>query len=148
MSVEVTWESTAGRKVCVSLRQSEDRDECSILHMPVRDVDIEAEILSNFVAVGGFVTSKIGVSVKSDELRQTQARKSVSIRLPGVYNAVDDHPARRDDLAESIRTKSPLVAAVYDRRTPSTGKRVNNAKLKSTGWTPQYPSVLDALPSL
>ena len=71
-----------------------------------------------------------------------------SARLPGVYNAVDDHPARRDDLAESIRTNSPLVAAVYDRRTPSTGKRVINEKLRSTGWTPQYPSVLDALPSL
>ena len=41
MSVQVTWESTAGRKVCVSLRQSEDRDECSILQIPVRDVDIE-----------------------------------------------------------------------------------------------------------
>jgi hypothetical protein len=41
MSVEVTWQSTAGRKVCVSLRQSEARDECSILQIPVRDVDIE-----------------------------------------------------------------------------------------------------------
>ncbi len=71
-----------------------------------------------------------------------------SHRLPGVFNAVDDHPARRCDLAESIRTNSPLVAAVYDRRTPSTGKRVQNAKLKSTGWTPRYPGVLDALPEL
>ncbi len=69
-------------------------------------------------------------------------------RLSGVYNAVDDHPARRDDLAESIRTNSPIVTAVHDRRTPSTGKRVKNKKLRSTGWTPQYPSVLDALPSL
>jgi hypothetical protein len=41
MSVEVTWESTAGRTVCVSLRQSEARDECSILQIPVRDVDID-----------------------------------------------------------------------------------------------------------
>jgi nucleoside-diphosphate-sugar epimerase len=68
-----------------------------------------------------------------------------SNRLPGFYNAVDDHPARRADLAESIRTNSPLVAAVYDRRTPSTGKRVRNKKLRATGWTPQYPSVLDAI---
>ncbi len=68
-----------------------------------------------------------------------------SNRLPGLYNAVDDHPARRADLAESIRTNSPLVAAVYDRRTPSTGKRARNKKLRATGWTPQYPSVLDAI---
>ena len=71
-----------------------------------------------------------------------------SQRLPGAFNAVDDHPSRRCDLAESIRTNSPLVAAVYDRRTPSTGKRVKNEKLRSTSWTPQYPSVLDALPEL
>ena len=71
-----------------------------------------------------------------------------STRLAGLYNAVDDHPSRRCDLAESIRTNSPLVAAVYDRRTQSTGKRVKNNKLRSTSWTPQYPSVLDALPEL
>ena len=71
-----------------------------------------------------------------------------SNHLPGVFNAVDDHPSRRTDLAESIRTNSPLVAAVCDRRTPSTGKRVKNAKLKSTGWTPKYPSVLTALAEL
>jgi nucleoside-diphosphate-sugar epimerase len=71
-----------------------------------------------------------------------------SRRLPGLYNAVDDHPARRADLAASIRTNSSLVTPVHDRGSPSTGKRVSNAKLKSTGWTPQYPGVLDALASL
>ena len=71
-----------------------------------------------------------------------------SQRLPGAFNAVDNHPSRRTDLAESIRANSPLIAADCDRRTPSTGKRVKNEKLRSTGWTPQYPSVLDALPSL
>ena len=68
-----------------------------------------------------------------------------SKRLPGLYNAGDDHPARRADLAESIRTNSPLVAAVYDRRTPSPGKRVRNKKLRATGWTPQFPCILDAI---
>ena len=71
-----------------------------------------------------------------------------SRRLPGIFNAVDDHPFRRDELAESVRTNSPLVAAVYDRLTPSTGKRVSNRKLRSTGWSPRFPSVLDALPFL
>jgi nucleoside-diphosphate-sugar epimerase len=68
-----------------------------------------------------------------------------SNRRPGLYNAVDDHPGRRDDLAESIRTNSPVVAAACDRHSPSTGKRVGNTKLKSTGWIPQYPGVLDAI---
>jgi nucleoside-diphosphate-sugar epimerase len=68
-----------------------------------------------------------------------------SNRLPGLYNAVDDHPGRRDDLGASIRS-----GQITRPNSPeaSTGKRVKNAKLKSTGWTPKYPSVLDALPEL
>ena len=67
-----------------------------------------------------------------------------SNRLSGVFNAVDDHPTRRIDLAESIRTGSPLPAA----QQAGTGKRVRNAKLRSAGWAPRYSSLLDALPDL
>lgn len=65
-----------------------------------------------------------------------------SQRLPGIFNAVDDHPSRRDDLAESIRRGSLSPA-----RPPegSTGKRVRNRKLRQTGWSPRFPSVLDAV---
>ncbi|MBU3665495.1 MAG: NAD-dependent epimerase/dehydratase family protein [Chthoniobacterales bacterium] len=63
-------------------------------------------------------------------------------RLHGIYNAVDDHPARRDDLAEDIRTDQPVRNAHL---APATGKRVSNAKLRSSGWHPLYPSILDAL---
>jgi len=68
-----------------------------------------------------------------------------SHRLAGIYNAVDDHPGRRDDLADSIRA-GKLVAP--DRTEKSTGKRVRNAKLKAAGWTPRYASVVDALTDL
>jgi len=64
--------------------------------------------------------------------------------LPGIYNAVDDHPTRRTDLAESIRTGLPLP----ETRQPASGKRVRNAKLRASGWAPRYSSLLDALPSL
>ena len=67
-----------------------------------------------------------------------------SQRLTGVFNAVDDHPTRRADLAESIRTGSPLPAA----HRAGAGKRVRNAKLRSAGWAPRYFSLLDALPHL
>lgn len=63
-------------------------------------------------------------------------------RLHGIYNAVDDHPARRDALAEAIREDHPIRDAQF---APATGKRVSNAKLRSSGWQPLYPSVLDAL---
>jgi nucleoside-diphosphate-sugar epimerase len=67
-----------------------------------------------------------------------------SNRLPGLYNAVDDHPSRRADLAESIRSGN-LIPSIPDQT--SAGKRVQNAKLKSTGWIPRYPDVLDAIRS-
>lgn len=66
-------------------------------------------------------------------------------RLPGLFNAVDNHPTRRTDLAEAIRRGKfapPIASAI------STGKRVSNRKLRATGWAPEYPTVLDALPSL
>lgn len=68
-----------------------------------------------------------------------------SNHLPGVFNTVDDHPSRRSDLAESIRSGKFIPSASHEN---SIGKRVKNAKLKNTGWSPQYPCVLDALPSL
>jgi nucleoside-diphosphate-sugar epimerase len=69
------------------------------------------------------------------------------LRLGGIWNAVDDRPVRRAELAEAIRNGSTLpdVAAVCDRRLPVTGKRVRNAKLRAAGWSPRYPTVIDAL---
>lgn len=69
------------------------------------------------------------------------------LRLGGLWNAVDDCPVRRAELAEAIRNGSalPHLAAVCDRRIPVTGKRVRNAKLRAAGWTPHYPTVIDAL---
>lgn len=67
-----------------------------------------------------------------------------SLRQPSIFNAVDDHPSRRDDLAESIRTGVPTPAKRHD---ISSGKRVRNTKLRRTGWFPRYPSLLDAVES-
>jgi nucleoside-diphosphate-sugar epimerase len=68
-----------------------------------------------------------------------------SHKLPGVFNAIDNHPARRDDLAAAICHGTPVPQSPS---VPCSGKRVSNAKLKATSWTPRYPSVLDGLASL
>ncbi len=60
-------------------------------------------------------------------------------RLAGVYNAVDDRPDRRSALAAAVTGLPPGPA-----HGPATGKRVDNAKLRSTGWAPRYPSIMDA----
>ena len=67
-----------------------------------------------------------------------------SKRLPGTFNAVDDTPSRRADLAAAIATTfNRPVPPIPD--TPPTGKKVANTKLRATGWTPRYPSVPAAL---
>lgn len=66
-----------------------------------------------------------------------------NLRLGGIWNAVDDRPVRRVELADAIRGKSPLAAA--DAGPGKTGKRVKNAKLRAAGWIPRYPTVIEAL---
>lgn len=67
-----------------------------------------------------------------------------SRHLAGVFNAVDDAPSRRADLAAAIATTFNRPAPPIP-DTPPTGKKVANAKLRATGWTPRYPSVTAAL---
>jgi nucleoside-diphosphate-sugar epimerase len=65
--------------------------------------------------------------------------------LPGTFNAVDDSPARRRELAEAIRLGSVEPLQHPAALPPATGKRVGNAKLRATGWSLRYPSVVGAL---
>lgn len=69
-----------------------------------------------------------------------------SLQLGGIWNAVDDRPVRRMELADAIRSGATLPPeSVCDPRIPATGKRVRNTKLRAAGWTPRYPTVIDAL---
>ena len=60
--------------------------------------------------------------------------------LPGIYNAVDDQPVRRAELAAALRGETAPAP-----ESGATGKRVANAKLRSTGWSPRYPNVMAAV---
>jgi len=66
------------------------------------------------------------------------------LQLGGIWNAVDDRPVRRAELAAAIRAGSTLPPVSDDAKC-ATGKRVRNAKLRAAGWTPRYPTVIDAL---
>lgn len=70
-------------------------------------------------------------------------------RLDGIYITVDDCPARRFDLARALMPVVPEKVGTSDpvdrsSSNSATGKRVSNAKLRSTGWKPRYPSLADA----
>lgn len=71
-------------------------------------------------------------------------------RAPGVYNVCDDRPLTQIEcyawLARHFGRELPPVAAPdFERKRGWTSKRVSNAKLRGLGWSPHFPSFLDAV---
>ena len=72
---------------------------------------------------------------------------------PGIYNVADDQPATQREvyqwIADSLGGELPGPAqGEVVRRRGASNKRVANAKLKATGWSPAFPSYREALPEL
>jgi nucleoside-diphosphate-sugar epimerase len=75
------------------------------------------------------------------------------VNATGIYNVCDSTPATQAQVYEWIagfcqRELPPSGPADMNRKRGWTSKRVSNAKLRSTGWQPEYPSYLAALPGL
>lgn len=71
----------------------------------------------------------------------------------GVYNVTDDTPATQREvygwMAEFFGKSLPSVGpAGLSRRRGLTSKRISNARLRTIGWAPGFPSYRDALPLL
>jgi nucleoside-diphosphate-sugar epimerase len=71
----------------------------------------------------------------------------------GIYNVCDDSPVTQRDICGWIAEfldKPPPPDGPHDRNRKRgwTSKRVSNAKLRSNGWAPRFPSFRQALPSL
>jgi len=67
-----------------------------------------------------------------------------------IFNVVDDHPQLQSEcyrwLAERLGRPLPAIGRSWDqRKRGNSNKRVSNAKLRGTGWVPQYPSFADAM---
>jgi len=74
--------------------------------------------------------------------RQPQAKQ--------VYNDAADQPVRRSEwyrwLAERLNRSLPRVGRPSaQRKRGDSNKRVSNAKLRTLGWTPRYPTFADAM---
>jgi nucleoside-diphosphate-sugar epimerase len=71
-------------------------------------------------------------------------------RKSQIYNVVDNEPILQSDcyrwLAQRLnRPLPPIRELTEDRKRGDTNKRVNNAKLRSLGWTLQYPTFVEAM---
>lgn len=67
-----------------------------------------------------------------------------------IFNAVDDTPLTQRECYEGLARHfglpiPPEAAPDLERKRAWTHKRVDNARLKSLGWRPRYPSYLDAV---
>jgi len=67
-----------------------------------------------------------------------------------IYNVVDDQPMLQTEcyrwLAQRLdRPLPPIGESTGQRKRGNSNKRVSNAKLRSLGWTPQYPTFVDAM---
>ncbi len=72
---------------------------------------------------------------------------------PGLYNVCDNHPPTQRELYGWIagffqKPMPPEGPVDPQRKRGLNNKRVSNKKLRSTGWSPEYPSFRDALPGL
>ena len=91
--------------------------------------------------------------IHRDDAAVALARLADSSITPEVYNVTDNTPATQRELygwmAEALRQPLPSEgAADLNRKRGWTSKRISNAKLRSAGWIPQFPSYRDALPQL
>ena len=67
-----------------------------------------------------------------------------------IYNIVDDQPILQSEcyrwLAHRLnRPIPPMRKSEQPRKRGDTKKRVSNAKLRDSGWTPRYPTFADAM---
>ena len=74
-------------------------------------------------------------------------------RWPGIFNVVDDTPITQLEWFKwtCVRLERPLPPFAprdLNRKRGWTSKRVSNAKLRSLGWTPKYPSFREGLEEL
>ena len=67
-----------------------------------------------------------------------------------IYNVVDDQPILQSEcyrwLAQRLnRPLPPIGRSTQERKRGDSNKRVSNAKLRSLGWMPQYPTFVEAM---
>ncbi|MEM9237885.1 MAG: hypothetical protein AAGB14_14015, partial [Verrucomicrobiota bacterium] len=113
-------------------------------------------ILNKFLA-GEATLEEDGRRILNQIHRDDAARGVLQAALgfcgPGIWNVSDSTPTSQLDTYSALarifdKEMPPSVPRDLNRKRGWTHKRVDNAKLRSTGWTPRYPSFLDAAPEV
>lgn len=91
--------------------------------------------------------------IHRDDAAAALARLSDPYVAAGIYNVTDDTPATQRQVYEWMasflgKPLPPEGSADLNRKRGWTSKRISNALMRTTGWSPAYPSYRDALPRL
>lgn len=91
--------------------------------------------------------------IHRDDAAAALARLGEPVVPAGLYDVTDNTPATQREvyswMADFLkRPLPPEGPADMNRKRGWTSKRISNAKLRSAGWVPQFPSYRDALPQL
>lgn len=157
----VTEESPAvpDRETGKLLRQAEDITvaaggivaRLSGIYGPGRSV-----ILQKFLS-GTAIIEEDGRRLLNQIHRDDAARALLHLATRGIrgeiFNVCDSHPLTQLECYQALATMfsrplPPTGPRDANRKRGWTHKRVSNAKLAASGWTPQFPSFLDAAPAI
>ena len=107
-----------------------------------------------------FLASKATIDPESDRFVNQVHRDDIASAIfflvtretqrTQIYNVVDDQPMLQTEcyrwLAQRLdRPLPPIGKSTGLRKRGNSNKRVSNARLRSLGWTPQYPTFVDAM---
>jgi nucleoside-diphosphate-sugar epimerase len=107
-----------------------------------------------------FLASKATIDPESDRFVNQVHRDDIASAIfflltretqpTQIYNVVDDQPMLQTEcyrwLAQKLdRPLPPIGKSTGLRKRGNSNKRVSNARLRSLGWTPQYPTFVDAM---
>ena len=107
-----------------------------------------------------FLASKATIDPESDRFVNQVHRDDIASAIfflvtretqrTQIYNVVDDQPMLQTEcyrwLAQRLdRPLPPIGKSTGLRKRGNSDKRVSNARLRSLGWTPQYPTFVDAM---
>ncbi|MEI6536528.1 MAG: shikimate kinase, partial [Verrucomicrobiaceae bacterium] len=111
-------------------------------------------VLKNFLEGGASIEGNDGDGRWLNQIHREDAASALAHlmihSLEGIYNVTDDTPLTQREcfvkLAARFQKPMPQTAAPKtERKRAWTSKRVSDAKLRDSGWTPLYASYFDAL---
>ncbi len=111
-------------------------------------------VLKNFLEGTAVIEGNDGEGRWLNQIHREDAARALSLlalnKLTGIFNVTDDTPLTQRKCFEKLvarfnKSMPQSAAPKTERKRAWTSKRVSDAKIRASGWTPLYASYFDAL---